>query len=165
MSLPGGSLSFRRSAPPPVSSLTAQDWLPCSEPEVRLSASVRTRSWSPATQFRGRASRGRRQLPTAGACLHHTRTTPSPSRGARRRGWCSSSCWTRRCCSGIQERARTDAESRISGSEQGSQSWAVRELTGGGADRLEDKRLLGRGAGTLKTDSKKLFLFKVWHAF
>ena len=45
--LPSSFLSLRRSAPPPVSSLTAQDWLPGSEPEVRLSASDRTRSWSP----------------------------------------------------------------------------------------------------------------------
>ncbi len=32
----------------------------------------------------------------------------------------------------------------------------MKELTGGGADRPEDKRLPGRDTGTLKTDSKKL---------
>ncbi len=121
--------------------------------------------WSPATQFLGRASRGRRQLPTAGACLHHTRTTPSPSRGARRRGWCSSSCWTRRCCSGIQERVRTDANSRISGSEQGSKSWAVRGLTEGGAGPQRSKKLPGRDIGILKTDLNISIFSKTWHAF
>ncbi len=45
--LPSSLLLFRRSVPPPVNSLTAQDWLSGSEPEVRLSVSVRTRSWSP----------------------------------------------------------------------------------------------------------------------
>ncbi len=47
MSLPGTFLLLRGPAPPPVSSLTAQDRLPCSEPEMRLFASVRARSWIP----------------------------------------------------------------------------------------------------------------------
>ncbi len=47
MSLPGSLLLLRRSAPPPVNPLTAQDRLSGSEPEVRLLASVRTRSLFP----------------------------------------------------------------------------------------------------------------------
>ena len=108
--------------------------------------------WSLATQFLGGASHRRRQLPPAGACLLPTRTTPSPSRGARRRDRCSSSCWTRRCCSGTQERVRKGTNSHASGSGQESQSGAVKELTGGGAGPRRGRKLPGRGTGIIKTE-------------